>query len=445
MRRLNFKNRNTVMLVIFCFAFIFRISLLFIAYHYPERTLTNDSLSYIEPAKYLLRNGAYTHPSALRTPVYPLFLAIIYGLFGESQFYVVLVQVIIGLLTIYMTYKLSCEIFPTSKNITGILLLSFGLESILSPFFVMTETLFTFLLVCVLLCFLIYRRSTKYVWLVACGVFTGLSILCRPIALYFPVIIFSLLILEYRYSYKQWLKAGVTYVFVVALCVIPWVGRNYRVAGVPVVSTITGGSLLFYSANALVAHQQQIDFFDAQEEMHLAFERAMEDANLPNTERNSYYMKVSMARQIIRKEPIIYLYIHMRDSLKVFLPGTASLWNMLGQPSRGPDLWELLKAHGLVPALREYFKQTDGIQLLLFPFVTLLFVTCLGGFIGALVLFVNNRWFELMVLSLTIAYLVILSGPASYSRFRIPLMPFLSILAGTGLIFINEKIGRKNK
>lgn len=426
-------------------ALILRLSVLLIAWSHPERTLTNDSPSYIEPAQYLLRDAVYTHPSALRTPVYPLFLAVIYGLFGENQFYVVLAQVLLGLLTLYLTYKLSNELFPAQKNLAGILFLAWGSESILSPFYVMTETLFTFLLVCTLLAVLAYFRSSKYSWLVVCGALSGLAILCRPIAVYFPGMILLLLMWEHRQKPAGWLKAGAIYISVALFIVVPWVVRNDRVVGTPVVSTITGDSLLFYSANALVAHQQGVGFFDAQKAMYSALDQALSDADLPNTERNRYNMEMSMARQIILQAPVTYLYVHVRDSLKVFLPGAASLRDALGQADRGVDLWDLLQTQGLSPALTEYFRQTHGLQLLLTPFVLLLFVTCLGGLLGAIVLLKRRSLFALMVLFLPVVYLVIFSGPGAYSRFRIPLMPFLSVLAGIGLGYIEEKYREKFK
>lgn len=428
-------------------AVLLRLSILIVAYFHPERTLTNDSSSYIEPAQYLLRDGAYTYPSALRTPVYPIFLAVIYKLFGESHFFVVLVQTLIGLATIYLTYLLSTKLLPSQKKPIGILFFAFGLESSLGPFYVMTETLFTFLLVCILLCFLIYRQSINinYGWLAVGGVLTGLAILCRPIALYFPAVILLFILWEHRRDFKRWLASSAIYVFMVLICVIPWIVRNNRLLGIPVVSTITGDSLYFYSANALLAHQQQIGFFESQQVLYPALDQALLDANLQNTESNRYRMEVYMARKIILSEPFTYLYVHLRESMKIFLPGTASLRDALGQSEHDLDLWDLLQTQGLFSSLKEYFRQTNGLQLILLPFVILLIVTCLFGFWGMWILLRNKNWFELLVLSMPVFYFILLSGPGSYSRFRIPIMPFLSIVAGIGIETIKNNHGKKAK
>jgi len=214
---------------------------------------------------------------------------------------------------------------------------------------------------------------------------------------------------------------------------------------VPVVSTITGDSLYFYSANALLAYQQQIGFFESQQVLYPALDQALLDANLQNIESNRYNMEVHMAREIILKEPVTYLYVHLRDSMKIFLPGTASLRDALGQTDQNLDLWDLWQTQGLFSSLKEYFRQTYGVQLILLPFVILLVITCLLGFWGIWVLLRNRNWFELLFLSVPVFYFILLSGPGSYSRFRIPIMPVLSVLAGIGAEYTKNKVMVKMK
>ena len=437
-----FENKNKVFLFFLIFVILLRISVLFFAYYYPERTLTNDSPSYLEPARFLLRDHSYTYPSALRTPIYPLFLAGIYSFLGEYPLYVVLAQVVLGLLTIFLTYKISKELFPEKNVLFGVFLLGFGLESILSPFYLMTETLFTFFLVLMILSFLQYKRSSKIYWMLACAGFSALAILCRPIALYFPVLIVFFFIWEHRSKIFQGIKISLVYLLVTIMLVTPWVVRNYYALGLPVVSTITGDSLLFYSANALLAQQKGIPFFASQEQLFEEFEQRVKQEGVPRTEKDLYNLKISMGKQILTQSPVLYLWVHIRDSFKVFLPGTASLNEMLGLPSNSIAFWDTLRTKNLFSALRSYFDQTYGVQLLLLPFIALLFATIWGAIVGSFVLIKDKSWFALSFLLLPILYLVFLSGPGAYSRFRVPIMPFLSILAGIGLMQIKTSWAR---
>ena len=107
---------------------------------------------------------------------------------------------------------------------------------------------------------------------------------------------------------------------------------------------------------------------------------------------------------------------------------------MIGVTNRDIDLWDSLQTQGIVKALEQYFQQTHGIQLLLLPFMVLLIITILGSLVGVIFLAKSKQWFELFILLLPVLYLISLSGPSSYSRFRVPLMPFIAILSGVGML-----------
>lgn len=445
MKQALFESKNKSLLFLLIIIIFLRISVLFFAYAHPERTFTNDSYSYIEPAQFLLRDHAYTHPSTLRTPAYPLFLAGIFALFGERPFFVVLAQVLIGLATIFITYKMSSDLFPGQNGLQGILLLGLGLESILSPFYLMTETLFSFFLVLIAFSLLRYKHSLKIDWALACAVFSALAILCRPIALYLPVLILFFFIWENRQKCSVAIRIGAVYLLITAISVIPWVVRNYHVVGLPIVSSITGDSLLFYSANALRAHEKGITFFESQKQIFEEFEQRATQEGIPYTEKDRYNLKISMGKKIIAHAPVTYLWVHVRDSLKVFLPGTASLNEMMGLPTQSIQFWDVLRTQSPLSALASYFEQSNFAQIILLPFILLLIMTIFGAAVGTLILFKGKNWFALLLLLIPLIYLILLSGPGSYSRFRVPLMPFLSILAGIGLPYMKNLIWRKTK
>lgn len=445
MKQILFENKNKFVLFLLVIVILLRISVLFFAYFHPERTFTNDSFSYIEPAQFLLRDYAYTHPSALRTPVYPFFLAGIFALFGEQPFYVVLAQVLIGLATIFITYKIGAELFSEKNALQGILLLGLGLESILSPFYLMTETLFTFFLVLMAFSLLQYKRSLKTGWVLACAVFSALAILCRPIALYLPVLILFFFIWENRPKWLIVVRTGMAYLLVTAMLAIPWIVRNYYVVGLPVVSSITGDSLLFYSANALQAHEKGITFFESREQLFEEFEQRAMQEGIPYTEKDRYNLKISMGKEIIARAPLTYLWVHVRDSLKVFLPGTASLNEMMGFPHQSIQFWDILRTKSPLSAVVSYFEQNGFVQIILLPFILLLIITIFGATAGVLSLLKEKNWFALLLLLIPLLYFIFLSGPGSYSRFRVPFMPFLSILAGIGLFYAKNLIWRKTK
>jgi len=52
----------------------------------------------------------------------------------------------------------------------------------------------------------------------------------------------------------------------------------------------------------------------------------------------------------------------------------------------------------------------------------------------------QNQWFELLSLGIIIGYLILLSaGGQTTSRFRVPTMPYWSVLAGIGWGLIRDR------
>jgi len=64
----------------------------------------------------------------------------------------------------------------------------------------------------------------------------------------------------------------------------------------------------------------------------------------------------------------------------------------------------------------------------------LLILTCASGVIGCWALFRRRQWPAVMLLLTLIGYFVLLgAGAEANSRFRVPIIPFLALLAAVGL------------
>src|SRR5215210_9173927 len=114
-----------------------------------------DSIDYITAARMLVHDGSYPAVGGLnffRAPLFPLFMAGIWSVTGESVFAVKIVQAILHAITALM-------IFRTAKILTGEMLVASlaGLLFAVNPFFIyqaaaiQTEALHTFLLTLALL------------------------------------------------------------------------------------------------------------------------------------------------------------------------------------------------------------------------------------------------------------------------------------------------------
>ncbi len=204
------------------------------------------------------------HPDTgvYRPPLYGLFLACSYKIFGHDLFAVRLLQCLIGTTTCGLFYLLGQRL-NTSK--TG--LIAAGLSAVY-PFFVffsgilMAETLLIFLST---LCLVFYgffcdRVHVKYAILL--GLFVGLSALCKPILLpWLPVALWW----WWRFSSlcvaKKMVRIGL--LFATVFCVVmPWTWRNQVISGhwVPIAANTGINFMIGAMPESRGRYQNDIDY-----------------------------------------------------------------------------------------------------------------------------------------------------------------------------------------
>lgn len=224
-----------------------------------DRLFFPDSAKYHGVASELLlgRGFSSVHPA----PLYPIFLSWVYALFGHSFLAVRIIHSIIGTASIFIIYLIAREVFSEKVGLIA------GFLGAIYPFFVfftgliLTETLFVFLFLC-LVFFLrkmtvqILSRSTgtspttnwKLSYATYTGVLAGLSILIKPVMVYFLLFFFALILIIYS-GRRKWLFLHALLICLIAgLVVLPWVWDNYKRSG-KVISLNTGGGFILYESN----------------------------------------------------------------------------------------------------------------------------------------------------------------------------------------------------
>jgi len=186
-----------------------------------------DSVQYNSYAVSVAGEGVYRdgNDRSFRSPLYPLFVAGVYYIFGHSYPAVKIVQIILGALTCVLIYFLGLEY--GSRNValySGLFsCVYFGLFA--QPAHILTETLFTFLLILSILCFMKMDQSAAYKYMGP--VFAGLTALTRPTTLIFPAFIALWFII--KYPFKKALKETVISALLFFLVIVPWTARNYSI------------------------------------------------------------------------------------------------------------------------------------------------------------------------------------------------------------------------
>ena len=172
-------------------------------------------------------------PDALRSPGYPLFLSLIldrkFPDLGGSGVY--LAQGLLGWATLVLSMYLFRQLLPFWWAMAAGALIALSPHLINSSVYLLTEPLFTFLLVAHLL--LLERGWSKKSagLLLLSGVLLALSALVRPATLYLPLAYGLLVLLLRDFSWRQRLSGFALLVAPLVLSTTIWSIRNYHSIG----------------------------------------------------------------------------------------------------------------------------------------------------------------------------------------------------------------------
>jgi 4-amino-4-deoxy-L-arabinose transferase-like glycosyltransferase len=254
--------------------------------------LQDDPDAYREIAENVLTHGVYgmgksaepPAPTAYRPPLYPILLSNLPAADGKhiSLVKVAIVHLLLGVATVWLTYLTARRLvapsgpegagaestsratpFPHGVRELHVRELLAGLLVACDPILlnqqtlVMTETLATFLAVLALWC-LAHFHAPRYWWNAGlAGVAIGLAVLCRPTFLpWLGLVAAAMVIADCGLRIAEWPKRAwravanlAAFVLVAAAVVSPWVIRNQREMGKPILGTTHGGYTLFLGNN----------------------------------------------------------------------------------------------------------------------------------------------------------------------------------------------------
>jgi len=212
----------------------------------PRSLAESDAPTYYVLADNLLDGTGYRYsetepPTAKRTPGYPLFIASVFKVAGRSFNAVRLIQCILDTITVYLVFAVCVLIFG-SFPAALLAALAYGLypPAVVGTTYILSETLFTFLLLVFALACLEGMRSHRHSLFAAAGIFFGLASLTRPGILPLPFVLLAAAAVWKRDTWKGFLLLAAAF----SLTMAPWVVRNKWDMGkfIPT-STLVGGNL----------------------------------------------------------------------------------------------------------------------------------------------------------------------------------------------------------
>lgn len=235
-------------LIVLLIGFLFR---LFIIFCLPVRTFDHTIKRYHFAAVNMLEGRGYSHfkdppyqPSIFKPPVYPIFLAIIYRIFGVNIDVVKIIQALLDTVGCLFLFYLLRHYFNESLAFFGLSLAAFCPITAVYTNLVNPESLTLFFMILSLWLVSKSVRSGSSWFFFATGISTILIGYCRPEFFSFVFIFGGYL---FVCQMKKGLKKVLLYALGVLIIMAPWVWRNYSLSGKFIPLSVGGsGLVLFY-------------------------------------------------------------------------------------------------------------------------------------------------------------------------------------------------------
>ena len=234
-----FLHRHGLAVIVLSVAFLVRF--VYLAAHASSpffQVHIADALYHEEWAKRILGGDIFSlkmHGVLYKAPLYPYFVAFGYWLSSNSNFFLMLLQVLMAASSCLLLFLIGKRYFGVPAGLIGALVYNFYFPSVYFSTEMEVPTLAIFL---TLLSFYLLRSSEKALASVASAVTLGLSLLALPTnVLLFPLYVFILL----KKPKAPRLRVGRAAIFAVVVCatIFPCTLRNL----------IAGGRLTLISAN----------------------------------------------------------------------------------------------------------------------------------------------------------------------------------------------------
>ncbi|MCJ7708157.1 MAG: glycosyltransferase family 39 protein, partial [Anaerolineales bacterium] len=393
------------------------------------------SPGYVSLATSLVQGDGYTggpgsSADLARPPGYPAFLAAVFLTLGREAWKIVLAQQALGIVVCAALYWVGRQVGSPRLGLAAALIFSLMPNPALWSMVIVTEALFTALIVVGCACLVRYLVRGSSPALLGAGLGLGAGALVRPVGLVLLPVWVLLVFLRRRSGGPRRAIAGGVTLLVLAflLTTLPWMMRNQRVWGVLTVSSIGNWNLGYYIASATLADADHIPLEEARERIPIS--------SVPQPGDTAEYLRVLLAH------PISFLKTYISGTFStLFGYGRTNLQAILGEPYPVGDILGAQRAGGVSGAWVRFVQglrdpdQLRGLAsaaiLISLPILAYFFAAR-----GVLRLWRNGGTARILALvSLaTIASLLLPVGQVGNARFRVPMEPFLALLAAGGIL-----------
>lgn len=368
--------------------------------------MTPDGALYSNIATHLLHGEGFVQDarsySIVVPPLYPILLAVVYAIFGIENLTAVLgIQAFLGAFTTLLIYKMGNELFNRWVGLFAGVLFSAYSVAIYHAGFVLTETLFTFLVALLAYSFARLLRPHATYWVAGlAGLVWGLTCLARPHFLFFVPFLWLMLGIVLK---RRGIKLAGIATLLLLITIAPWIGYQYVKQGC-FVSIASHGGLALWCGNGLFVNPDRYYNSPLYADDPLFVDQLAEGMSLPLCEQDRFF----------RNTAFQFVFVHPLKSI-------SNTWRKFVLFLRPVDLG--IRVFG-VSLLDRLMNLMDSWLLILFLPGVLLSAFLKKGFKQNQILL----WL-ILYYSLGTSFGIIVSQ----GRYRLPIMPLVAVYGGLAI------------
>lgn len=411
-----------------------------------------DSVRYDTMALTILEKGPFNNDfifnKHIDKPIYPLFLALAYGVFGHNYPAAKIIQILLFVFLAILVYWLCQMLFnERTARLAGLgTALCYSIASFAGRFY--RELFFCFLVFLLIYCLYQAQLKKKNIWFIFSGIAAGLAILTNAVFQFFPLlIIINFLIVGRGQGIKKLYPKIIIFFLAFSLAAAPWLISDYLNFGrLPFGPGSGGGSELAQRAEKMrVIEGKYLEHFIGNSLGDFFAYKFFPDYN-PRDSRYGWEARsawvsgleqgeeiedlnkelIQQAKKEIISHPLMFLKTGLIDFLKLNTPMLPNV-----------EMQHLFV--GTHPELSDFAK--EAIILIIRLIYLLFFALIIYAFIKYIKQWRKIGWLVLVILYFNLIY----SNLFAIARYSVPLYPFYIIFASLGLVALWDKIVKKMK
>ena len=440
--------KNFGYLFLFSFIYIFLSVFLFVKVPNMATRMEIDSPAYTNYTECFEKNCSFVQPGQTECKTwfsigYPLFMVGVRNLFGKSYLPVILIQILLGLLSILLIFKIAAYFFSSNVSLLATFFASISLAFLIYPQFILTESLLCFLLIFAFERFSAFLHCRHWNQIIISGFLFGISIIVKSAAIYFIVFLtFFLLICGSKNKIKK-VESAFVFLLFFFIPVFGYVFYNKQTYGYWYLKSVDKVNLYDFLLPQILQEQEGLSDEEAKD-------RAKNLRNVKEFASGTGWEKAQdLLIEKIKEDPVLVIRIWLKNVMKTFLGLYTNHLKVLLYPQiKGGDCSYFYFSGSWHQKAWKYFTfGTNSKSVVVLGIVEAFWnlVRYLFVFLGFIYLLIKRKYLWFILFGGYIFYFSFITGHAGCGRFRSMIEAPLLIMTALGVcvlydLFVKKKI-----